>query len=323
MEWSVIKRKLTSNYGSTISGIEASVKISKLSMNSEETVGKYLTRVKTLVKSKLKDATSWHHDIDKADAYHVCNGLIKTGLKSRMLRRVSQFKTYKDLFNNIEDEWDWSYFMEDDFTGKEDTPTTTTELDKINAWNETTTDDPIEAEILVEVNEVYDKYSRYPTHRRYWTPGSRPQNSRTPFRGGQGYQKTFTPRYNSRHQNTTVANQAYTFNGTTLNANVNYAPGTFNTGAPFNTYQVPYNQQQTQTYTQNQQYHNNSFADQSSKTLQPDTTTIMEQLKQLLLSHKNPVHQVNEVKAMTPQPGTTWDLKTTAELPTTQEDQSK
>ena len=47
IEWSAIKRKLTSNYGSTRSGIEASVKISELSMNSEETVGKYLTRAKT------------------------------------------------------------------------------------------------------------------------------------------------------------------------------------------------------------------------------------------------------------------------------------
>ena len=75
-------------------------------MNSEETVGEYLARAKTLVMSKLKDATSWHQDIDKADAYHICNGLIRTGLKSRMLRRVSQFKTYKDLFNNIEEEWE-------------------------------------------------------------------------------------------------------------------------------------------------------------------------------------------------------------------------
>ena len=64
VEWSAIKRKLTSNYGSTQSGIEAGVKISKLSMNSEETVGEYLVRAKTLVKSKLKDAAAWHHDID-------------------------------------------------------------------------------------------------------------------------------------------------------------------------------------------------------------------------------------------------------------------
>ena len=157
IEWSAIKRKLTSNYGSTQSGIEASVKISKLSMNSEETVGKYLTRAKTLVKSKLKDATAWHHDIDKADAYHVCNRIIKAGLKSRMLRRLSQFKSYKDLFNNIEEEWDRSYFMEDDFASKEDNPNTATEVDEINTWNETTTDDPIEAEMLAEVNEVYHK----------------------------------------------------------------------------------------------------------------------------------------------------------------------
>ena len=95
----MIKRKLTSNHGSTRSGIEASVKISKLTMKSEETVDKYLVRTKTLVKSKIKDATSWHRDIDEADAHHVCNRLIKTGLKSRMLRRVS-------LFNNIEEEWE-------------------------------------------------------------------------------------------------------------------------------------------------------------------------------------------------------------------------
>ena len=147
VEWSAINRKLTSNYGSTQSGIEASVKISKLSMNSEETVGEYLTRAKTLVKSKLKDATAWHHDIDEADAYYVCNGIIKT---------------YKDLFNNIEEEWDRSYFMGDDFASKEDTPTTATDIEEINTWTETATDDPVESGILAEVNEVYHKYGRYP-----------------------------------------------------------------------------------------------------------------------------------------------------------------
>ena len=85
VEWSVIKKKLTSNYGSTRSGIKASVKISKLSINSEETVGKYLARAKTLVKLKIKDAISWNSDIDEADMYHVCNRLLKAGLKSRML----------------------------------------------------------------------------------------------------------------------------------------------------------------------------------------------------------------------------------------------
>ena len=104
VEWSDIKRKFTSNYESTRSGIEASVKISKLSMTSEETVGEYLTRARTLVKSKMKNIAMWHSEFDKVDAYHICNKLLKTGLKSRMLRRVSQFKTYKEFFNNIKDE---------------------------------------------------------------------------------------------------------------------------------------------------------------------------------------------------------------------------
>ena len=93
-------------------------------------------------------------------------------------------------------------------------------------------------------------------------------------------------------------------------------------GTPFNTYQVPHNQQQNQNYTQNQQYYN-SFTEQSSKTPQQDATAIIEQLWQLLLPQKNSVHQVNKVKAMMPQPGTTWDLKAAAQLPTAQEDQSE
>ena len=75
-----------------------------------------------------------------------------------------------------------------------------------------------------------------------------------------------------------VANQAYTFNGTTPNANVSYVPGTFNMTAPFNTYQVLYNQKQNQSHAQNQQHHNNSFTEQSSKTPQQDATAIIEQL---------------------------------------------
>ena len=120
-----------------------------------------------------------------------------------------------------------------------------------------------------------------------------------------------------------VANQAYTFNGTTPNTNVNYGPGTFNMGTPFNTHQTLYNQQQNQSYAQNQQYHNNSFTEQSSKTTQQDTTAIIEQLQQLLLPQKNPVHQVNEVKGTMLQPGSTWDLKAATELSTVQEDKAE
>ena len=44
---------------------------------------------------------------------------------------------------------------------------TAAEVDEIHDWNETTTDDPMEAEMLAEVNKVYHKYGRYPTHCRY------------------------------------------------------------------------------------------------------------------------------------------------------------
>ena len=54
---------------------------------------------------------------------------------------------------------------------------------------------------------------------------------------------------------------------------------------------------------------------------QSDAAALVEKLQQLLLAHENPAHQENKVKVMTPQPGTTWDLKAAAELPTTQEDQ--
>ena len=97
---------------------------------------------------------------------------------------MSKFKTYKELFNNIEDEWERSYFMEDNFAGKEGTPSAPAEVDEIYTWNEMTTDDPTEAELLAEVNEMYHKYCRYPTQHGYWTPGPRPHNAKTPFRGG-------------------------------------------------------------------------------------------------------------------------------------------
>ena len=95
--------------------------------------------------------------------------------------------------------------------------------------------------------------------------------------------------------------------------------------APFSTYQlVPYNHQQNQLYTQNQQYHNNPFAEnKTTVTPQSDAIALVEKLQQLILMHKNPAHQVNEVQMVTPKHSTTWDLKAAAELPSTQEDQSE
>ena len=98
------------------------------------------------------------------------------------------------------------------------------------------------------------------------------------------------PRYNNpRHLNTTVANQAFTFNGTTPHASVSYTPGTFNMRAPFSTQQqVPYKYQPNQLHTQNQQYRNNSFVKkQNNTTSQSDATALVEKLQKLILTHKN------------------------------------
>ena len=188
--------------------------MSKFSMTSEETVGEYLTRARTLVKSKINTGI-WNSEFDKADMYHICNRLLKTELKSRMLRKVSKFKTYKEFFNNIKDEWEQSYFMEDDFTGKEETKSAAAEVDKIFTWNKATPDNHTKAEMLAEVKEVYHRYGRYPTQHGYWTPGPRPQGFRAPFRGGRGGQRPFNPRHHTQRQ-------AYMFQSTTPHTSVNY-----------------------------------------------------------------------------------------------------
>ena len=288
----------------------------------EVLVGEYLARAKTLIKSKIKHTALWHSDIDETDVYHICNELLKRGLKSRMLRRVSKFKTYKDLFNYIEGKWEWSYFMEDDFTGKEYTPNTAAEVDEIYAWNKTTTDNLMEGEMLAEVNEMYHKYGRYPT---LWILDTQTQTTelQSSIQGRSRKPETI---------HSLVQPQAPEHHSSKSSLHIQWYHTTcqckwciFNMGAPFSTHQqVPYNYQPNQLHTPNQQYHNNSFAEkQNSATSQSDATALVEKLQQLILMHKNQDHQVNEVQMATPKPSSTWDLKAAAELPLTQEDQSK
>ena len=112
-------------------------------MNNDETVGEYLARARTLIKSKIKCGAMWHSEFDKVDAYHVCNGLLKTGLKSRILRGVSQFKSYKGFFDHIKDKWEQSYFMEDDFTEQKNTQSTPAEVNKVYTSNEIAQEDQL------------------------------------------------------------------------------------------------------------------------------------------------------------------------------------
>ena len=126
-------------------------------MSSDETVGEYLARARTLIKSKIKNRTMWHTEFNEADAYHMSNTFLKTGLKSRILRRVSQFKSYKNFFNYIEDEWEQSYFMEDDFAEQNNTQSTPTEVNDMYVWNKAIPEDQAEADMLAGVNKLYHR----------------------------------------------------------------------------------------------------------------------------------------------------------------------
>ena len=85
-------------------------------------------------------------------------------------------------------------------------------VDEVYTWNKEGPEDHTEAELLADLNEVYHRYGRYPSQWGYWALGPRPQRIRAPFRVGQGGLRPYIPRYNTpRLQNTTVANQAYTF----------------------------------------------------------------------------------------------------------------
>ena len=93
VEWSMISKKLISNYRSTRSSIEANVKITKLQMMEEEMVGEYLACARTVIKAKLKDQLQWHSEYNNTDAFHMCNRISKPRLKSHMLSRVHKYRT--------------------------------------------------------------------------------------------------------------------------------------------------------------------------------------------------------------------------------------
>ena len=133
--------------------------------------------------------------------------------------------------------------------------------------------------------------------------------------------RQFTP----RHQSTTVANQVYTFNGTTAHPNVSYAPGMLNMGPMHqqwdNQYQPYHNQygnkQQTPAF--------NSFAQNNTQTGTKNTTdttsTIIDQMTKLLSSLKAQTHQVQEIQAQTT--SEMWDLGQAAKLPQITTDNSE
>ena len=216
--------------------------------------------------------------------------------------------------------------MEDDITVKNDSQSTATEVDKVYAWKKSSSRRAHQSRNVGRSQQSIPQVWEIspPT----WTldTGTQVPGDQAPTQRQLRRPKTICPRYNTpRPQNTTVANQAYIFNGTTPHASVNYAPETFSMRAPFSTYhQAPYGYQSNQQQSQPSQQRVNSFTqDQNNSTPQTDTVTIIDQIHKLLNTHKRQTHQVNKVKVAAPKASTTWDLNSAAEVPQGQKDKSE
>ena len=103
--WEGIKRKLTSNYGATKSRIDAGIQLKNLAMKEGETLGEYLARARTLFKAKLTLDTQWDEEYDPSDMWYVVNRLTLTNLKNHISKKLSTYKSYKQCFDHIEEEW--------------------------------------------------------------------------------------------------------------------------------------------------------------------------------------------------------------------------
>ena len=104
--WEGIKRKLTSNYGATKSRMDAGIQLKNMAMKENETLGEYLARARTLFKAKLKLDTQWDEEYDPSDMWYVVNGLTLTHLKNCISKKLNTYKSYKQCFDHIEEEWE-------------------------------------------------------------------------------------------------------------------------------------------------------------------------------------------------------------------------
>ena len=246
-------------------------------------------------------------------------------------KKSHQQKSYKQCFNHIKEEWEKTHYLDGEYTSQNQN---SSEVNKIQEWEETPTDDPQEQAFQAEVNEVFQRYGRhYNQPRHQGTNGYRFQHNRfNQNRNSRFMSNLFSnpQQFTPRHQSTTVANQAYTFNRTTAHPNVSYAPGMLNMGPMHQ--QWGYQNQDNQYQPYHNQYSNkqqslafNSFAQSSTqanpKNTTDNTSTILEQMTKLLSSLKAQSHQVQEIQAQTTTEA--WDLGQAAKLPQVTPDNSE
>ena len=330
--WEGIKRKLTSNYDATKSRMDAGIQLKNMSVKEGETLGEYLARARTLFKAKLKLDTQWNEEYDPSDMWYIVNRLTFTNIY-HISKKLSTYKSYKQCFDHIEEEWEKTHYLDGEYTNQAQN---SSEVNEIQEWEETPTDDPQEQAFQAEVNKVFQRYGRYYTNNQPCHQGKngyRFQHNRfNQNRNGRFTNNRFSnPRqFTPRHQSTTVANQVYTFNGTTAHPNVSYTPGTLNMGPMHQ--QWGYQNQDNQYQPYHNQYGNkqqtpafNSFAQNNTQTSTKNTTenksTILDQMMKLLSSLKAQTHQVQEIQVQ----ATTemWDLDQAAKLPQITTDNSE
>ena len=265
--------------------------------------------------------------------WYVVNGLTLTNLKNHISKKLSNYKSYKQCFDHIKEEWEKTHYLDGKYTSQAQN---SSKVNEIQEWEETPADDPQKQAFQAKVNEVFQKYGRHYTNSKPWyqgTNGYRFQNNRfNQNRNGRFMSNCFSNpwQFTPRHQSTTVANQAYTFNGTTVHPSISYAPGTLNMGSMHQ--QWGYQSQDNQYQPYHNQYGNkqqkptfNSFA-QSSTQANPKNTTdntsaILEQMTKLLSNLKAQSHQVQQMQAQTTTEA--WDLGQAAKLPQVTADSSE
>ena len=101
--WEGIKRKLTSNYGTTKSRMDAGIQLKNMAMKENKTLAEYLARARTLFKAKLKVDTQWDKEYDPSDMWYIVNRLTLTNLKNHISKKLSTYKSYKQCFDHIEE----------------------------------------------------------------------------------------------------------------------------------------------------------------------------------------------------------------------------
>ena len=116
--WEGIKRKLTSNYSATKSRMDVGIQLKNMAMKENETLGEYLARARTLFKAKLKLDMQWDEEYDPSDMWYVVNGLTLTHLKNCINKKLNTYKSYKQCFDHIEEEWEKTHYLDGEYTNQ-------------------------------------------------------------------------------------------------------------------------------------------------------------------------------------------------------------